>query len=696
MLDDNELFLQLCQKRGILADTEIAEAIKMSCSTGELRLSHSSIIASLCEIIAQVLASSSTIKVVDFGDCMLLPKGLTSILKALCEGSSVISLCLRGNNISGKLVEVLGEVLEVNSTLKILSVEWNNLGSQVDSFSKFCHGLAKSSQLEELDLRYNQISTVCADSLSDALKNNKSLKKLDLAWNSLGLSGGQKILSGVKFNRVLTVMNLKGNCVPNDIHSSIMDQIKRNQKRHSLCQSHTLKANLRSVLETNERSDFLLGSGIHRRNYGSMNRKQGKMKMKSSVREMRGSPLGDSGNEHNDLATIDRREASPSHVEIHCENENIDESLNEKIETLKRVLQERATTLQSLESSLEVKNAELALIKTENEDLKEEIENLKKINQTTLEDKRKEVEVLEKVKAQVERDWKESYKELEEENQNILRQKQEFEGKYRANEKEMRKGALEIQALKEKLLSVSRQYEDTISEYRIEVHGAKRELQEKDNRHKIEVSALKRTLKETTEALEECQDHLLKLRNELKESQENQAKLKIKVGESEMVTSKMVKISEALEKCKLEKEKLERELQESKKTVYKLQEDLIEPQKRFKTLKLELQIEREKNLRLKQEVQDERARVKEQNEQMQKMVSQINGLYTQMNEIQSNHAEILKTKDNEIEKLKRLCAEKTLELDEFRSDQIQRAHQFQAAISRYLGSYETKGCPVNK
>lgn len=117
---------------------------------------------------------------------MLLSKGLSSILKSLHEGSSVTSLYLKGNNISGPLVEQLGDMLIHNNTLKVLHIEWNNLGSDVDSFAKFCEGLSKNHFVEELDLRYNQISSQCSDPLSKALKINTSLRNIDLSWNSLG------------------------------------------------------------------------------------------------------------------------------------------------------------------------------------------------------------------------------------------------------------------------------------------------------------------------------------------------------------------------------------------------------------------------------------------------------------------------------------------------------------------------------
>jgi Ran GTPase-activating protein (RanGAP) involved in mRNA processing and transport len=117
---------------------------------------------------------------------MLIPKGSSYILKSLYEGSSISTLYLKGNNINGALVEQLGEMLLYNNTLKVMHIEWNNLGSQADFFSKFCDGLAKNNCLEEIDLRYNQISTNCTDSITKVVIQNKNLKKFNLAWNSLG------------------------------------------------------------------------------------------------------------------------------------------------------------------------------------------------------------------------------------------------------------------------------------------------------------------------------------------------------------------------------------------------------------------------------------------------------------------------------------------------------------------------------
>ncbi|XP_011498329.1 PREDICTED: leucine-rich repeat-containing protein 45-like [Ceratosolen solmsi marchali] len=685
MLDDAELFLQICQKQGILVEQEIIEAFKTSCSTGELQLAHTSIIASLCKIIGQVLSSSPIIKLVNLSDCMLIPKGSSYILKALFEGSSVSSLYLKGNNINGPLVEQLGEMLIHNNTLKIIHIEWNNLGSQIDCFYKFCDGLAKNNCLEELDLRYNQISTNCADPLVKVLTRNKNLKKLDLAWNSLGTNGGKKILQGIQTNRVLLSLNLKGNCIPNDIHSAITEQIIENKKRRILCETPiVLKENICSVSVSSE------DDGVFQIKSRIQTKKKWKERPTTSIEELNNIASENSRN--------DDKNGSKNKTLIRISkntdtgNYNFTE-IDEKMEALNNILQDRSATIDHLRSDLESKTTALKLIHTENEEIKSELERVKDENSNIREEKTTDIENLKKVHMKLEKNWKESYKDLEETYESNLKQKQEIDAKNRAYEKELRKATLEIQSIKDKLSSTIQNYEDTISECKTDVHRIKREIQEKENRYKIEINTLKETLKESTEALEKCQEHLQKLRNEFRETVESQSKLKMKADENERFAAKTMKIEEALHKSKEEREKLEEKLQESRKSiaylqkqVIKLQEESIEPQKRYEALKMELQLEKERSCNLKSELQDQTARIREQNDQVQKMLSQVNGLYAQISEAQINHVESLRVKETEIEKLKNVIMQKTRELDDFKSEQVQRAHQFQAAISKFVGS----------
>ncbi|XP_014235287.1 leucine-rich repeat-containing protein 45-like [Trichogramma pretiosum] len=685
MLDDADLFAQLCRKRGIIAEPDIVKAVKTSCTTGQLFLGNTSIIAGLCDIIAQVLTSSSNIKVLDLSDCMLLSKGLTSIFKALSQGSSVHSLFLKGNNISGHLVDQLGELFLSNNTLKIVHIEWNNLGGQVQSFSKFCTGLARNHHIEELDLRYNQISTLCADALAAAFITNKNLKRVDLSWNSLGMTGGQKILQGIKQNYNIVTLNVKGNCIPSDIHSAIKEQIMENQKRKILAEKPKSIFHIQdrvSVDSSEDDNQVMVSKKKHKK-------KKEKEKARTHLlEEHRGTPLGNSGNDDEENS---KKSSNRSNTYV-----------NEKIQTLNQMLLERSAAIDVLKTEIDTVNSELKIIETENRDLKSEIEKLKKENNNILEERSTEIENLKKYNLKEKENWKETFKELEEFNHNNIKLKQEAENKLRTYEKELRKSALELQSLKEKHSSTVQSLEDTISDCKTEVHRVKREAAEKETRYRIETNALKETLKETTDALEKCQEQLQKLRNDLRESHEIQTKLKIKTDDAERFAARTAKIEESLIKSKEERDKLEDKLQESRKLVatlqkqvIKLQEESIEPQKRYESLRLELQIEREKSENLKKDILEERSRLKEQNEQLQKMINQINNLYAQLSEAQKNHSEALRVKNGEIDKLKNTIAQKTRDLDEYKSEQVQRAHQFQAAISKYLGGFNESNAQIS-
>lgn len=482
------------------------------------------------------------------------------------------------------------------------------------------------------------------------------------------MSGGLKILQVVKQNKNLVSINLKGNCVPAEILSNIKDQLLENQKRRILLQVPvTARENIAPVTLSSDEDD----QGIYDRNRKNKKTKK-RERSRTPLEELRGSPLGNSGNEENDRQEIKKssKPVSKNKSGGKCFNQV---EITEKFGTLDQILRERAESIDFLQNELDVKTSECKLVMTENEKLKTEIERLKEENKKNLEEKAKELEDMKKAQTKLESNWKESYRELEETNASNAKMKQELEAKNRAYEKELRKASLEVQSVKEKFAITVQTYEDNISECKMEVHRVKREMHEKESRCKIEVNTLKESLKETTEALEKCQEQLQKLRNELRESIETQAKLKLKADESERFVARTIKLEDALHRCKEDKEKLDEKLHESRKTIaslqkqlIQLQEESIEPQKRYEALKMELQIEKEKSASLRLDMHDERTRMREQSEQMQKLLSQINGMYTQISDAQSNHAEALRLKDAEIEKLKDVISKKTRELDEFK------------------------------
>ena len=104
------------------------------------------------------------------------------LVKGLTKNTSVKTLNLKGNNISGNSVVLLGRLLRVNCSITRLSLEWNCVGLDQDCFSGLCAGLASNKGLQVMDLRNNQLTHQAVVALSEALRVNCMLKHLG-RWN---------------------------------------------------------------------------------------------------------------------------------------------------------------------------------------------------------------------------------------------------------------------------------------------------------------------------------------------------------------------------------------------------------------------------------------------------------------------------------------------------------------------------------
>ncbi|XP_043472317.1 leucine-rich repeat-containing protein 45-like [Leptopilina heterotoma] len=701
MLNDYELFVQMCEKRGILAPLDVSEAIKLGSSTGELKLSCLSLIIPVCEVLSQMLASSSSIKHVDLSDCMLLPKGLNNILNALCDGSSVTNLNLKGNSISGPIAQQLGQVFLCNNTLKCLHLEWNSLGSNVESFSLLCDGLSKNHNIEEIDLKYNQISPNCADSLLKVLKYNKSLKSLDLAWNTLGLDGGHQILNGMHENKTITTLNLRGNCLPDDLMESIEQCAFENKRRQAisktsieLVKKNYSKENVSPIFSNDNEKVTKTKTKYSKKKI----RRRDRDKILLPVSEDNENPLISPSDSDSDsrlkaaIKTAETNSKSSIHVLMGDKNAK-DPQVNCKIKELNQILHERTSAIDLLTNEIKSKQTELVDAKSQISKLEGEITRLKVEKEDLILHKVKEISDLQQNQIEEKEMWERGKKDLEDSFTNILSLKKDVDLKVRKYEKDIHKSSVEILALREKLLSSTRAYEDLISTGKTEIHRLRRELKERESRHRIELNILKQSLKESTESLEQCQNQLQKTRTELRDSFESQSNLRAKLKELDHFAQKCVRIEDSLLKVKEEKEAFEDKYSDSQRTIATLQRqvacleaELVEPQRRYNLLHEEFDQEKKKAERFKDELIEERSRLREQNIQIQKMSLQITSLNTQINEIQTNHVEELREKDKERKQLKEIIAHKERDLNDLKAEEVQRAGHLYAAFSKYMSS----------
>ena len=165
-------------------------------------------VMSLCE----ALKVNTTLSSLDLSGTGISDAGVLSLVEVLkTNTSSLTSLSLSEIKISHHSVKSIAEVLRVNSTLKELKFEGNNVGS--DGAELIAESLKANTTLKILILSRNNIKEPCGGMFSDALKVNGTLESLTLAENDLGVHGAQLLSEGLKVNTSLRHLDLSGNSI---------------------------------------------------------------------------------------------------------------------------------------------------------------------------------------------------------------------------------------------------------------------------------------------------------------------------------------------------------------------------------------------------------------------------------------------------------------------------------------------------
>ncbi|KAG7210268.1 hypothetical protein KM043_011815 [Ampulex compressa] len=700
MLQDYELFVQLCKKRGIVAPSEVSKAVKASSVTGELRISCFFVITPIFEILAQILASSTSIKILDLRDCMMLPRGVYCILNALCEGSLITSLDLTGNHLCAAEVAEMGQVFVHNSTLKRVQLEWSNVGCSLESFSVFCRGLSQNHSVEELNLRFNQLAFECVEYICKVIRWNKCLKILDLSWNTLGMKGGQSLLEALADNWTILELGIRGNCVADDVTEKISGLLHRNQ-----CRSAEAKVVEARTSRNSEPTETRLDVSRVEVKINEEAQIIEDSQEESSISLIKGKGGKETTSQDPRYAAeaIDPERDLGSSQEAPIESKDPRDSSSDKdaksaqmlarIRELDRILQERATSIESLTKEITARVSEVDSTKIEVNSLHGEIERLKREKEELELGKTSELAELQKAQKEAEATLRRRYRNLQLVHKKCLANKKESDLKIKRYEKDMRKSAMEIRGLKDKLLSNTQAYEDLLSRGKIELHRIRRELKERDNKSRIEMDILKETLSETTDALQKCREQLRRSKGDVSLLSEKQKELKARLVETEDMASRYGKLNESFQELKADKESLDSRLTKAQglastlqRQVIELQNELVEPQKRYDTLKEELNKERNESHALKIELIDDRNRLKEQNLHIDKLNRQIAALNAQLNDIQREHAAAIHERDKEIKELKDAVANKERYVCEIRFDEAQRVSQLYAALNKYMNS----------
>jgi hypothetical protein len=256
---------------------------------------------------------------------------LRDICHAISTNACIKFLELKGNNIHGEGAENLAKMLRQNSSIVSFSLEWNSLGlMDTQSFTHFCESLSMNKSLKDLDLRNNQLTHTSALELCSSIETNNTLKTLDLRWNNIGLVGAKGLIQALKKNHTLVQLQCTGNNIPDDMSEAIELKISHNREQSKTEKDYAKKT---SIL-TNELQNV-------------------QFQKDRQVNLL--------------LSKIDIQEEAVRKT---------NRALGDKMRKLQNALEDRLSTVNSLQSRLSIAEADLALSEQKCSDLEHAIKKL--------------------------------------------------------------------------------------------------------------------------------------------------------------------------------------------------------------------------------------------------------------------------------------------------------------------------------
>jgi hypothetical protein len=189
----------------------LAEALKDNHSITELALG--SVKPNSCKYFAELLKINKTIKILNFLD---------------------------GSSIEDKGLIFLSDVIDNdNRTLTSLILQGNQIENE--GCIRLCNSLKKNTSITHLDLSYNTLEYEAWKSIGDMLKINSTLKVLELIESGFKSEDGcVALVEGLKLNATLTKLNILANGFNRNSTNSLIELIRMNKSITSLSMASDL------------------------------------------------------------------------------------------------------------------------------------------------------------------------------------------------------------------------------------------------------------------------------------------------------------------------------------------------------------------------------------------------------------------------------------------------------------------------
>ncbi|XP_068108870.1 NACHT, LRR and PYD domains-containing protein 3-like isoform X1 [Hyperolius riggenbachi] len=164
-----------------------------------------------CSVVSYILKYCKKTEV-NLDRCYMQDEGLRKLLPAL---NNIRDLSLPSNYLRSSICPHLASCIRNNQTLTKLDLHSNELGG--DEFSVLMEALT-TSQIEELDLKYNDLPSSCCPHLASWIRNNQTLRKLHLGGNNLGGDEFSVLMEALPTSRIeeldLEYNGLRSSCCP--------------------------------------------------------------------------------------------------------------------------------------------------------------------------------------------------------------------------------------------------------------------------------------------------------------------------------------------------------------------------------------------------------------------------------------------------------------------------------------------------
>lgn len=196
---------------------------------------------------------------ININDNYIRDEGCKILANFLQSNPQIVSIDMKGNNITGRGLSDICEVLKLNKILKSLNLEWNSVGIDSIGLESLASYLTQNNSLNHLDLRNNRISQNDSAILAAIIRNNKSLISLDLRWNELGNVGANCIKTALKDNKTIQSLELSGNNVSEEITKDIQAFLENNRKNTPIINNEILfeKENILDVSNNGQKVEDL-------------------------------------------------------------------------------------------------------------------------------------------------------------------------------------------------------------------------------------------------------------------------------------------------------------------------------------------------------------------------------------------------------------------------------------------------------